>query len=36
MLVASFVGLEEMQRIYKEAIKEQYRFYSYGDGMLIL
>ncbi len=36
MLVASFVGLEEMQRIYKEAIKEKYRFYSYGDGMLIL
>ncbi|WP_104722347.1 tRNA preQ1(34) S-adenosylmethionine ribosyltransferase-isomerase QueA [Helicobacter mesocricetorum] len=36
MLVASFVGLEEMQRIYKEAIKKQYRFYSYGDGMLIL
>lgn len=36
MLVASFVGLEEMQRIYKEAINKQYRFYSYGDGMLIL
>ncbi|MDE5602670.1 MAG: tRNA preQ1(34) S-adenosylmethionine ribosyltransferase-isomerase QueA [Helicobacter sp.] len=36
MLVSSFVGLEEMQRIYKEAIKKRYRFYSYGDGMLIL
>ncbi len=36
MLVASFVGLEEMRRIYNEAIKEKYRFYSYGDGMLIL
>ncbi|WP_121764100.1 tRNA preQ1(34) S-adenosylmethionine ribosyltransferase-isomerase QueA [Helicobacter burdigaliensis] len=36
MLVASFVGLEEMKRIYKEAILKEYRFYSYGDGMLIL
>ena len=36
MLVASFVGLEKTQEIYKEAIKEKYRFYSYGDAMLIL
>ncbi|MGP1580969.1 MAG: tRNA preQ1(34) S-adenosylmethionine ribosyltransferase-isomerase QueA [Wolinella sp.] len=36
MLVSAFVGLEECQRIYAEAIKEHYRFYSYGDGMLIL
>ena len=36
MLVASFVGLEETHRIYQEAIKEQYRFFSYGDAMLIL
>lgn len=36
MLVASFVGLEEMQKIYQEALKMRYRFYSYGDGMLIL
>ena len=36
MLVASFVGLEETQRIYEEAIKERYRFFSYGDSMLIL
>ncbi len=36
MLVASFVGLEETLRIYKEAIENRYRFFSYGDGMLIL
>jgi S-adenosylmethionine:tRNA ribosyltransferase-isomerase len=36
MLVASFVGLEKTQELYREAIKEKYRFYSYGDAMLIL
>lgn len=36
MLVASFVGLEEAQHIYAEAVKEKYRFFSYGDAMLIL
>jgi S-adenosylmethionine:tRNA ribosyltransferase-isomerase len=36
MLVASFVGLETVHRLYEEAIKERYRFYSYGDAMLIL
>ncbi|MDX1294746.1 MAG: S-adenosylmethionine:tRNA ribosyltransferase-isomerase, partial [Sulfurimonadaceae bacterium] len=36
MLVASFVGLETTHRLYEEAIKERYRFYSYGDAMLIL
>jgi S-adenosylmethionine:tRNA ribosyltransferase-isomerase len=36
MLVASFVGLEKTHELYEEAIKERYRFYSYGDAMLIL
>ena len=36
MLVASFVGVETTHKLYKEAIKEHYRFYSYGDAMLIL
>jgi len=36
MLVASFIGLEKTQELYAEAIKEKYRFYSYGDAMLIL
>lgn len=36
MLVASFVGLEKTLELYEEAIKNKYRFYSYGDAMLIL
>ncbi len=36
MLVAAFVGIEQMHRIYKEAIEQKYRFYSYGDAMLII
>lgn len=36
MLVAAFVGVEKTHQLYQEAIKEKYRFYSYGDAMLIL
>ncbi len=36
MLVASFVGLEKTLELYKIAIENRYRFYSYGDAMLIL
>lgn len=36
MLVASFIGLDETLRIYNEAIKNNYRFFSYGDAMLII
>jgi S-adenosylmethionine:tRNA ribosyltransferase-isomerase len=34
-LVAALVGLEEQRRIYRVAIEERYRFFSYGDGMLV-
>jgi len=36
MLVASFIGREKTLDLYKEAIKSNYRFYSYGDAMLIM
>jgi S-adenosylmethionine:tRNA ribosyltransferase-isomerase len=36
MLVAAFAGLETILSAYKEAVAEKYRFYSYGDAMLIL
>ncbi len=36
MLVSAFAGHEFMMRSYKRAIKEGYRFYSYGDAMIVL
>ncbi len=36
MLVASFVGVNKAQKLYAEAIEQKYRFYSYGDAMLII
>jgi S-adenosylmethionine:tRNA ribosyltransferase-isomerase len=36
MLVASMIGLEKTHQLYKIAIEKGYRFYSYGDAMLIL
>jgi len=35
MLVSAFSGLETMRRAYAEAIRERYRFYSYGDACLL-
>jgi S-adenosylmethionine:tRNA ribosyltransferase-isomerase len=35
-LVAAFAGLETIMKAYKHAIEERYRFYSYGDAMLII
>jgi len=36
MLVSAFAGRELIMASYAEAIKEKYRFFSYGDCMLIL
>jgi S-adenosylmethionine:tRNA ribosyltransferase-isomerase len=34
-LVAAFTGLEQQRLIYQTAIRHRYRFFSYGDAMLI-
>ncbi|MCH8566933.1 MAG: tRNA preQ1(34) S-adenosylmethionine ribosyltransferase-isomerase QueA [Balneolales bacterium] len=36
MMIAAFMGYDEMRRVYEHAIREEYRFYSFGDAMLIL
>jgi S-adenosylmethionine:tRNA ribosyltransferase-isomerase len=36
MLTSAFAGYDETMKIYKRAIKDKYRFLSYGDAMLIL
>jgi S-adenosylmethionine:tRNA ribosyltransferase-isomerase len=36
MLVAAFAGYDFITQAYREAIAERYRFYSYGDAMLVL
>ena len=35
MLVSAFLGREEALRIYAEAVRQKYRFFSFGDAMLI-
>jgi len=35
MLVAAFTGYERMQALYRHAIENRYRFFSYGDAMLL-
>ncbi len=36
MLVSALMGLERMKTAYAHAIESGYRFYSYGDGSLLL
>jgi S-adenosylmethionine:tRNA ribosyltransferase-isomerase len=36
MLVSAFAGLEHVREAYREAVAARYRFYSYGDAMVIL
>ena len=36
MLVSAFAGRERVLDAYRRAIADRYRFYSYGDAMLIL
>ena len=36
ILVCAFAGIENIKKAYNEAIKNNYRFYSYGDAMLII
>jgi S-adenosylmethionine:tRNA ribosyltransferase-isomerase len=36
MMVSAFCGHDLMKEAYEIAIKEQYKFYSYGDAMLII
>jgi S-adenosylmethionine:tRNA ribosyltransferase-isomerase len=35
MLVSALAGREQVLEAYRQAIAERYRFYSYGDAMLI-
>ena len=36
ILTAAFAGREEILAVYRDAVERRYRFYSYGDAMLIL
>jgi S-adenosylmethionine:tRNA ribosyltransferase-isomerase len=35
VLVSAFGGIEPVRRAYRHAVEKRYRFYSYGDAMLI-
>jgi S-adenosylmethionine:tRNA ribosyltransferase-isomerase len=35
MLVSAFAGRKQILNIYKKAVRKKYRFYSFGDGMLL-
>ena len=34
-MVMAFAGVDEVRRLYRTAVEERYRFYSFGDAMLI-
>jgi len=36
MLVSALMGKDRMQRVYAHAVKEKYRFFSYGDASLLV
>jgi len=36
MLVSAFAGREKILNAYREAVKERYRFFSFGDACLII
>ena len=36
MLVSAFAGREQTLRMYEEAVREQYRFFSFGDAMILI
>jgi S-adenosylmethionine:tRNA ribosyltransferase-isomerase len=35
MLISAFAGRDNVLRAYREAVEQRYRFFSYGDAMLI-
>jgi S-adenosylmethionine:tRNA ribosyltransferase-isomerase len=36
MMVSAYIGFDFTQKVYKEAIKNKYKFFTYGDAMLII
>lgn len=36
MMVSALTGVDHLREVYREAIEARYRFYSYGDAMLII
>ena len=36
MLVSAFAGYDHVMKAYEEAVRERYRFFSFGDAMLII